>query len=87
MPRKHNRRPTNRKKYTEPNKIPLSELYIRDNGICYYCKNVVETIEEATRDHVTPKHMGGRNGHNFENIVLMHGDCNKLKDGQLIEAA
>jgi 5-methylcytosine-specific restriction endonuclease McrA len=83
MPRRHNRRPI-RKKYTEPNKIPLAELWVRDGGICQWCRLPVE-LEKATRDHLKPKSHGGRNGHNFSNITLMCEDCNKLKGQQLIE--
>jgi 5-methylcytosine-specific restriction endonuclease McrA len=83
MPRRHNRRPVNRHKFTEPNKIPLPELYARFNGICQYKMHRIP-FEEATRDHIIPQSMGGRNGHNFENVILMCRDCNVEKANQLI---
>lgn len=79
MPRRHNRRPATHKRYTEPNKIPLAELYIREGGICCICLNHVE-FADATREHLIPKAHGGRNGHNFSNIGLSHEACNKLRD-------
>lgn len=83
MPRRHNRRPI-RKKYTEPNKIPLVELWVRDGGVCQWCRQPVD-LENATRDHLNPHSLGGRNGRNFSNIALMCKGCNKLKGQQLIE--
>lgn len=79
MPRRHNRRPPTRKRYTEPNNIPLTELYVRDRGICQWKMHPIE-LEEATRDHIKPRSLGGRNGHNFENIVLMCKACNSEKN-------
>lgn len=84
MPRRHNRRPPIRKKYTEPNKIPLVELWLRFGGICQYCFNPVD-LEDASRDHAKPKSLGGRNGHDFENILLMCVWCNRRKARQEIE--
>lgn len=83
MPRRHNRRQPI-KRYTEPNKIPLAELYVRDGGICQWCLKPCE-FEDATRDHLTPKSLGGRNGHNFSNIALMCGSCNRAKARQIAE--
>lgn len=84
MPRRHNRRPPIQKRYSHPNKIPLAELFMRDGGICQWCRKPVD-IEEATRDHLTPKSLGGRNGHNFDNIGLMCLDCNKIKGQEIVE--
>jgi 5-methylcytosine-specific restriction endonuclease McrA len=84
MPRRHNRRPPIRKRYDQPNKIPLAELYMRFGGICQFKMHPI-SLEEATRDHLTPKSHGGRNGHNYENIVLMCKECNVIKGSELIE--
>lgn len=84
MPRRHNRRPPIRKKYSLPNNIPLVELYQRDNGICQWKMHPI-SLEEATRDHLIPRALGGRNGHNFENVVLMCMACNKEKGRDIAE--
>lgn len=84
MPRRHNRRPAHRKRYTEPNKIPLVELYLRDKGICQWKQHPI-SLEEATRDHLKPKALGGRNGHNFDNIVLMCKECNAEKNQDIAD--
>lgn len=84
MPRRHNRRPDKIKKFTEPNYIPLAELYVRDGGICQWKMHSI-SLEEATRDHLMPRSLGGRNGHNFENIVLMCMACNREKNLDVME--
>lgn len=85
MPRKHNRRSMDFRRFTQPNKIPLTELYQRFGGICQFKMHPI-SLEEATRDHITPRSKGGRNGSDFSNIVLMCKDCNEIKGNtELIE--
>jgi 5-methylcytosine-specific restriction endonuclease McrA len=63
-----------------PNRIgfvmpKLLEL-VREEKVCWLCNKPV-AIEDATRDHVIPKSLGGI-GHR-SNLRLAHADCNRLR--------
>jgi len=69
-------------------KRPLAELYKRDNGICWKCKRKI-TLEEASRDHIIPRSMGGVN--HQSNLKLACKKCNAnrsntINDDALMEA-
>ena len=55
---------------------PLARIHADFKGICALCGEYVE-IEDASRDHIYPRSMGGGNGR--ENIQLAHKSCNNLK--------
>lgn len=70
--------------------FPLTEVYERDNGVCYLCGGLCDwdDYEERdgvivygnmypSRDHMIPKSRGGAN--TWENIRLAHRICNSLK--------
>jgi hypothetical protein len=54
----------------------LLSLFIRDESICWLCNKPV-TREQASRDHVIPKSLGGPN--HLENYKLAHKDCNSYR--------
>lgn len=54
----------------------LLSLFIRDESICWLCNKTV-TREQASRDHVIPKSLGGPN--RMENYKLAHKDCNSSR--------
>jgi|SRR3990172_6933171 len=57
-------------------KITVYEIWKRDHGTCSLCGRYV-SLEEASRDHVTPRHDGGRT--TFSNIRLAHRNCNSRR--------
>lgn len=57
--------------------IKLATLYARDRGVCWLCGESVRTLDDASRDHVTPVSHGGSNHHT--NIKLAHGTCNWIR--------
>lgn len=48
---------------------------------CGLCKDPIDSIHEATVDHVIPLARGGSN--HFDNLQLAHQDCNSNKGAQL----
>ena len=56
--------------------VPLRTLYKLQGGICQYCWNPIP-FEEATRDHIYPKDLGGSN--DSFNLVLACRRCNSNK--------
>src|SRR4029079_17051106 len=56
--------------------IPIEMIYKRDDGICHLCLNFVPR-NEASRDHVRPKSLGGRMS--WENIRLAHASCHSRR--------
>ena len=53
-----------------------ANIYLRDNGQCAYCEEIVEKTK-ATVDHVLPVSKGGKS--TWENCVTACGHCNALK--------
>ncbi len=61
-------------------------LFIRDQYTCQYCgrnKQQLKSSEFLTRDHVTPRHIGGRDI--WENVVTCCNSCNNKKAYHLLE--
>ena len=61
-------------------------LFIRDQYTCQYCgrnKQQLKSSEFLTRDHVMPRHMGGRDI--WENVVTSCNSCNNKKAYHLLE--
>lgn len=48
-------------------------LYARNN-LCYRCGKVIESVEEATIEHIIPRSKGGLDHPN--NYAISHGKCN-----------
>ena len=61
-------------------------LFIRDQYTCQYCgrsKQQIKSSEFLTRDHVIPRHVGGRDI--WENVVTCCNSCNNKKAYHLLE--
>ncbi len=61
-------------------------LFIRDQYTCQYCnrsKQEIKHSEFLTRDHVIPRHTGGRDV--WENVVTSCNSCNNKKAYHLLE--
>ena len=61
-------------------------LFIRDQYTCQYCgrsKQQIRHSEFLTRDHVIPRHMGGKDI--WENVVTSCNSCNNKKAYHLLE--
>jgi len=56
--------------------ITKFELWLKDDGICGICKDMVE-ISQASIDHILPICKGGR--HIWANVQLAHFACNIAK--------
>lgn len=54
----------------------LLKLMLRDEAICWLCNKTV-TRQQASRDHVIPKSLGGPN--HIGNYKLAHRDCNSSR--------
>lgn len=68
----------------EGDRIHLSVLYERDEGICQICKKPC-TKEEASIDYIKPVSKGGK--HIWGNVQLAHLLCNIRKGTKFEEAA
>jgi len=60
------------------------EIFERDKYKCHYCGEKV-TPENATIDHLTPQHAGGKN--TKENLKISCLICNSIKSGKTYEEA
>ena len=61
-------------------------LFIRDQYTCQYCgrhKQQIRHSEFLTRDHVIPRHCGGKDI--WENVVTSCNSCNNKKAYHLLE--
>ena len=54
-----------------------SALFERDRNLCCYCGDV-HNASHLSRDHVTPRFLGGKDI--WTNVVTSCTDCNSLKD-------
>ncbi|MDP4039004.1 MAG: HNH endonuclease signature motif containing protein [Candidatus Pacearchaeota archaeon] len=63
--------------FTKPEK--RKELFERDKWVCHYCGEKV-TEENATLDHLTPQHKGGK--HTKDNLKTSCLVCNGIKSGK-----
>lgn len=61
--------------------ITLTELYIRDRGICGICKSDCNA-SDASIDHIIPLSKHGT--HTWDNVQLAHLTCNKRKGNKLL---
>lgn len=52
-------------------------LWERDGGICHICRRPVNTMTDATRDHIVPLSEGGCTC--TGNIALAHRGCNNRR--------
>jgi 5-methylcytosine-specific restriction endonuclease McrA len=77
-----NRTKKKRKAGKKIRRIPLHELYSRDNGICCLCGTPVSMLE-ATREHKKARSRGGKDGKNYSNIGLAHKSCNVRKGSDI----
>lgn len=50
---------------------------LRHDPICYLCGEEIESIEDASWDHITPLSKGGADS--AENLALTHSWCNSEK--------
>jgi 5-methylcytosine-specific restriction endonuclease McrA len=58
----------------------LEYLYFKD-PTCQICYKPIETIAEATIDHIYPRAHGGAN--HFDNKQIAHGRCNVKKSDKI----
>lgn len=49
---------------------------------CFVCSLEIETIEEATLEHIIPKSLGGSNKQ--DNLAVSHLECNRIKGADLM---
>lgn len=56
--------------------ITVKEIFKRDRKICHLCRKRLSR-EEASRDHLRPRSLGGQNG--AENLKLAHRKCNSRR--------
>jgi 5-methylcytosine-specific restriction endonuclease McrA len=60
-----------------PGKRMTLRLWERDRGICHLCGKAVNTLTEASRDHLVPLSQGGCTCSG--NIALAHRGCNSRR--------
>ena len=60
------------------------EVFGKDKWMCFYCGDKV-SFENATLDHLTPQHRGGK--HTKENLKTSCLVCNSIKSGKTYEEA
>jgi 5-methylcytosine-specific restriction endonuclease McrA len=61
-------------------------LFIRDEYTCQYCNRTKQQLKHSeflTRDHVVPRHAGGKDV--WENVVASCNTCNNKKAYHLLE--
>ena len=53
-------------------------LLVKQDGACPLCGQLIElSMEEAERDHIIPKSMGGED--TMQNTMLLHKTCHRKK--------
>jgi 5-methylcytosine-specific restriction endonuclease McrA len=60
-------------------------LWERDGGLCHICREPVNNLTDATRDHIVPLSAGGCTC--TGNIALAHRGCNSRRGSVAIGAA
>src|SRR4030067_515201 len=65
-------------------KFSRQNLYVRDRGVCQYCRTPFEH-KELTYDHVVPRSKGGQT--EWTNVVTCCSACNLKKGGRTPEEA
>lgn len=65
-------------------KFSRQNLYVRDRGICQYCRTPFEH-SQLTYDHVLPRSKGGQT--EWTNVVTCCSACNLKKGGRTPEEA
>lgn len=63
--------------------ISLEDMMILWDGICQLCEKPIESLAQASRDHIMPVSRGGTSV--FENLQLAHRSCNTDKGSRLME--
>lgn len=63
-------------------RVEMAQVYVRDQGVCHICRELVLPPsgfrgDEATMDHVKPLSAGGE--HSYANVKLAHRACNSWK--------
>lgn len=61
----------------------LKTLGQQSKWICGICGKLVESIDDASRDHIIPISLGGHNGPS--NIRLAHKICNTKRANRLVD--
>lgn len=65
------------KKETLLSKLKMA-LLVKQDGVCPLCGQLIDpSMEEAERDHIVPKSMGGEDTR--KNTMLLHKTCHKKK--------
>lgn len=67
-------------------RLDRKNLFIRDKHTCQYCSRTNAELthnEKLTRDHVIPRHKGGKT--RWENIVTACSTCNSRKGNKNLE--
>lgn len=65
-------------------KFSRYNVYLRDGGVCQYCRQYIER-HAFTIDHVVPRQNGGKSS--WQNVVTACVDCNRKKGGRSPEEA
>lgn len=73
-----------RRCYYETRKVPVLNIWLRDEGVCHLCRQFV-ALEDASRDHLRPRSMGGKT--TYRNIALAHKRCNSNRGSIPVEDA
>ena len=60
--------------------ILITDLYVRDEGICGICERVCD-MDDASVDHIRPISKQGK--HVWDNVQLAHLQCNRLNGATL----
>lgn len=78
-----------RKRGAEYEKISLTEIWVRDAGICWLCEEAIDPDvlwpdpRSVSLDHIIPLARGG--GHTAQNVALAHLVCNMRKGTKMVD--
>ena len=73
-----------RSRQTKTAKFSRTNVLLRDNGICQYCRVKLDK-KNFTFDHIVPVSQGGKT--NWKNIVSCCKECNQKKGNRTPESA